>query len=64
MKEYAIKGYLMLKDQEDKGWQPIQEGLGIKLPDNINPYEAISANFKTIASHWIFTTDEITKKEE
>lgn len=64
MKEYKITGYIKPKGEEDKEWQKIGEGVGIKLPDNLDPYEEIQKNFKLISSRWLFTVDEITDQNK
>ena len=64
MKTYQIKGFIIPKGAEDQGWKTIGEDTGITLPNNINPYEAISNNFKLIASYWLFTIKEIEKTKE
>lgn len=63
MKFYKVTGYIMLKEQEDKSWQKIRDGIKIQLPDLVNPYEAINQSFKLEASKWMFTVDEISEKE-
>lgn len=50
-----------MQKNNDK-WQKIGDEVGIKLPDDTNPYEAIQSNFKLIASHWLFMIKEV--KEE
>ena len=60
MKTYKIYGFIMQKNNDK--WQKIGDEVGIKLPDDANPYEAIQSNFKLIASHWLFMIKEI--KEE
>lgn len=64
MKTYQIKGFMKPKGQEDKEWQKIGEGVGIKLPDEVDPYEEIQKNFKLISSRWLFTIDEIKDIEK
>ncbi len=64
MKEYKVFGYVIPKDMENPSWQPIGEGVSVKLPDDINPYESIAENFKLIASYWLILIEEIKKKKE
>ena len=64
MKEYKITGFMKPKGQEDRGWQKIGEGVGIKLPDGVDPYEEIQKNFKLVSSNWLFTVDEIKNTEK
>ena len=64
MKEYLVIGYMMDKNHEDKGWQKINDGVSIKLPDDVNPYEAVGSQFKLVASHWMFSIEEKKLQEE
>ena len=64
MREYKITGYMKPKGKENEEWQRIGDGVGIKLPDNLNPYEEIQKNFKLISSRWLFTVEEITNKNK
>lgn len=59
MKEYKITGYIKPKGAENKDWQKIGESAGIRLPDDINPYEEIQKSFKLVSSNWLFTVDEV-----
>lgn len=61
MKIYEIHGFIMPKDQNE--WQDLGEGMGVKLPDDVDPYDAISQNFRTIASHWLYMINELEKEE-
>ena len=63
MRFYKVTGFVMPKEQEDKGWQKIRDGIKIQLPDFVDPYDAISKSFKLEASRWMFTIDEISEEE-
>lgn len=63
MKTYRIRGYAKPIGKENEDWQKIGESAEIELADDVNPYQVIQSNFNLIASNWMFTVDEIKKKE-
>ena len=61
MKKFQISGFIMLKGQGNT-WQPIKEGLVIKVPRGVNEYELACQQFGGIADNWLITLDEIEEE--
>ena len=64
MKIYGMKGYVKYKGKEDQDWEKLKENLAFKLPDDIEPYQAVCADFKRIASYWLILLNELTDNNE
>lgn len=62
MRVYKMTGYIQHQGSED--WEKLNENLLFKLPDEVDPWQAVNGDLTRIASHWLITLDELEDEAE
>lgn len=66
MRVYKLTGYIQRKGtpEEEQDWEKLDENLLFKLPDEVEPWQAVNGDLMRIASHWLITLDELEEEAE